>query len=41
MTRLRRSIAFPVATLLVAGMPIVMILSTVLTLAVLVSTSLD
>ena len=41
MTRLRRSIAFPVATLLVAGMPIVMILSTVLTLAVLVSTSLE
>lgn len=41
MTRLRRSIAFPVATLLVVGMPIVMILSTVLTLAVLVSTSLE
>lgn len=41
MKRLRHSIAFPVATLLVVGMAIVMVLSTVLTLAVLVTTSAE
>lgn len=41
MTSLRRSIAFPVAVLLIVGMAIVMLLGTVLTLAVLVSISAE